>query len=91
MAPRACISQSPAVYAYMFACVANTGSQKGCMAVLRNWVPDMEREDPPVKLEGEVSEAVKACLMVADPSITGDAEATSEAKGEWLSMWRRCQ
>jgi hypothetical protein len=91
MAPRACASQSAAVYAYMFACVANTGSQKGCMTVLRNWVSDMNREEPPVRLEGDVAEAVKACLRVADPNIEMDAAEGSELKGEWVDLWRRCQ
>lgn len=90
MAPRACKPNTPAMYAYMFACVANTGHQRGCMAVLRNWLPDMSQEDPPVKLNGDVAEAVKACLRVADPHVEQDAAEVPELKGEWLSIWRQC-
>jgi hypothetical protein len=90
MAPRACQPQSSAMYEFMFTCVANTRSQKGCMTVLRHWVLDMERETPPVKLEGAVAEAVKACLRVADPNVEQDAHSSAEIDGEWLSLWRRC-
>lgn len=91
MAPRACKPNSPAMYAYMFACVANTGHQRGCMSVLRNWLPDMGREVPPVKLDGDVAEAVKACLRVADPHVEQDAAEIPELKGEWVSIWRQCR
>ena len=89
MAPRHGGTNSPASYSFMFACVANSGNQKGCMTVLRNWTSDMDAETPPIKLEGEVGDAVKACLRVADPKVEQDA-LDPALKGEWLTIWRRC-
>jgi hypothetical protein len=90
MAPRADAPQSPEIYAFMFACVANTGNQRACMTVLRNWASEMDRENPPIKLEGDLGQAVKACLRIADPKIEEDAESSSDLEGEWVTIWRRC-
>jgi hypothetical protein len=83
-------SRSPALWACMFQLVAETNHQKGCMTVLRTWIPDMDREEPQVKLEGEVLEGVKACLAVADPSVDKKMLYDPEARGEWINLWRRC-
>ena len=81
--------QTAALYAFMFSRMAETRHQKACISVLRTWLPDIEREVPAVRLEGEVAQAVKACLLVADPFIERDA-SDPKTKGEWISMWRRC-
>jgi hypothetical protein len=82
--------RSPTLWALMFKLVAKTKHQKGCMTVLRSWIPDMDREEPQVKLEGEVLEGVKACLAVADPSVNQEMLYDPEARGEWINLWRRC-
>ena len=82
--------RSPALWALMFKLVAETKHQKGCMTVLRTWIPDMDREEPQVKLKGEVLEGVKACLAVADPSVDQEMLDDPEARGEWINLWRRC-
>jgi hypothetical protein len=88
MAPRLGKPQSASMYAFMFGAVAQSRHQKGCMNVLRTWVQNMEREDPPVSLEGNVAEAVRECLKVADPYIEHDIANSPSLKGEWLSIWR---
>jgi hypothetical protein len=90
MAPRRQQPQSAEMYSFMFISIANTGVEKACMFVLRNWISDMDREIPQVKLEGPVAEAVKACLKVADPLVENDANGNPQARGEWIDLWRRC-
>jgi hypothetical protein len=82
--------RSPALWALMFNLVAETRHQRGCMTVLRAWIPDMDREEPQVRLEGEVLEGVMACLAVADPSVKKEMLYDPEARGEWINLWRRC-
>jgi hypothetical protein len=81
--------QSAPLYIFMFGRIAETRHQKACINVLRTWFPDIEREVPAVPLEGRVAQAVKACLLVADPFVERDAR-DPRAKGEWISMWRKC-
>jgi hypothetical protein len=90
MCPRRGMPQSAEMYALMFGMVARIGNQKACMSVLRTWIPDLEREEPAVKLQGLVAESVKACLKVADPYVEQDAIDAPDMKGEWLSLWRKC-
>ena len=89
MAPRRGKPNSASMYAFMFGTVAQSKHQRGCINVLRSWVPDMAREDPPVLLEGSVGEAVRECLRVADPYIEHDILNSPDVKGEWLSLWRQ--
>jgi hypothetical protein len=91
MAPRQGQPNSAAMYAFMFSTVAQTEHQKACMNVLRTWTAEMGRERPPVALQGEVAEAIKACLRVADPYIEQAVVDAPDAKGEWLSMWQKCR
>ncbi len=75
-------SRSAALYACMFQRVAETNHQKGCINVLRTWMDEMDREEPQVKLEGEVLTAVQACLAVVD---------IREVEGEWSNLRQRCR
>jgi hypothetical protein len=81
--------QTAPLYAFMFNRIASTKHQRACINVLRTWFPDVEREVPAVPLKGEVAQAVKACLLVADPFVERDV-SDPKAKGEWISMWRKC-
>ncbi|PBP25621.1 hypothetical protein BUE80_DR003514 [Diplocarpon rosae] len=89
MAPKQGQPQSAILYAFMFGSVAQTCDQKACMAVLRTWIPDLEAEKPAIELDGEVGKAIQACLRISVPSIEQDAIRSPDAKGEWLSLWRR--
>jgi len=97
MAPNRGQPQSPRMYAFMFNEVAKTNNLKGCMTVLRTWVPEMAAEDYIVssgdpgqsqQYEQNVEKAIQACLKVAEPSVEEDA-ANTNANGEWVDMWRR--
>ncbi|KAE8447686.1 hypothetical protein EG329_010492 [Mollisiaceae sp. DMI_Dod_QoI] len=91
MAPRQNKPQTASMYAFMLFHVAQTQNQKACMTVLRTWSVDLLHEEPAIEICGDVSEALKACLLVADPHVERDANDNPEAKGEWISLWRRCQ
>lgn len=81
--------RSAELYATLFQRVAETGHERGVTKALRTWVVEMDREVPAVPLEGDVREAVEACLRIVDP----DAEAKAQirgAVGEWIPLWRRC-
>lgn len=91
MAPQRAQPNSANMYAFMFGTVAQTGHQKACMNVLRTWVPEMEREQPPVAFKRDVAEAIKACLKVADPYIEEAVLHTPGYNGEWLALWQKCQ
>ncbi|KAI9780231.1 MAG: ATPase synthesis protein 25 mitochondrial [Geoglossum umbratile] len=80
-----------ALYALMFRSIANTRNQAECMRALRVRIPDMESEEPPVQLVGEVALEAKRCLTVADPYVSADAKKAPLVDGEWTRLWRRCE
>ncbi|KAH8596108.1 hypothetical protein B0O99DRAFT_621052 [Bisporella sp. PMI_857] len=92
------LPQYPDMYEYMFNAVASTQHQKGCMAVLRTWVPEFYIEDytsvPPEQaplIKGSIvlaEQAIQSCLRIAEPNIERNAEK-EDARGEWIDMWRK--
>ena len=80
--------QSARMYAFMFRRVAEANNQKKSITALRVWVPEMDRENPKVVMEGDVAEAVKALVRVADP-YAEQAAKDPAARGEWIDLWRR--
>jgi hypothetical protein len=91
MAHRRGKHQSASIYAFMFASVAGTGHQMGCMKALRIWTSSMTHESPPVPMEGQVAQAIRACLKVADPSVEEKANSNPESNDEWVVLWRKCR
>lgn len=85
--PKLMRPRSGAMYAEMFRAMAKTKRQDQCIKSLQNWVPEMDIEKPPVKLEGEVAKAVKDCLLVAHPNVKEHARKGTDATGEWVSLW----
>jgi Ribosomal silencing factor during starvation len=85
------LRRSEALYALMFRSVANTCNQAECINALRIRVPDMESEEPPVQLVGEVALAVKKCLTIADPWVSEHVKKIPLVDGEWTRLWRRCE
>lgn len=79
------------LYALLFRCVARRGHQSKTMAVLRQSIASMSREEPPVKLEGEIAKAVLQCCRVADPRIEDDVRTRRNERGEWVRLYRKCQ
>ena len=86
---RAMRSRPRELYITMFRCTARRNHQAEAMRCLRECVPDMTYEERPVDMDAEIAEAVKACLVVAEPDI-GRIASHTDALGEWASLWRRC-
>lgn len=76
---------SSVMYAFMFSRVAEAKNQKACMNVLRIWPAEMQSKH--VLLEGAVAEAVRACLMVADPMIAKRAAENPDNTGDMVPLW----
>jgi len=89
MAPLRSHPQSPDMYAFMFWKVAETRNQRACINVLRAFLPQLEKEEPSVEYEENLAEAVKTCLLIADPFVQQNA-SDPKAIGEWILTWRRC-
>lgn len=79
------------LYVAMFRGVAQSGHQARNMDALREWVPEMDQEEPPVSMDAAVAEAIQACLVVAEPSLESIAVDESSLESEWVQLWRRCQ
>lgn len=85
------VPRSEDMYAEMFRALARGKLQHQCAQVLETWVPAMDKEETPVRLEGKVAKAVKDCLLVAHPTVEEDARAGSGATDRWVSLWVQCQ
>ncbi|CAD0088393.1 unnamed protein product [Aureobasidium mustum] len=83
MSPR-----SSDMYVTMFESVAERNSQKDAMDALRQCVPEMLREQPAIRLGGQVAAAVLRCLHVAEPR--AEKLARQGNRGEWAVLWLRC-
>ena len=78
------------LYQNLFRHIANTGNQKLCLSALREWVPEMEREDPPVALQGDqvLIYEITRSLRIADPR-SEQLAVENEGYGEWSRLWWR--
>jgi Ribosomal silencing factor during starvation len=81
--------RSSELYSFMFHNVARSGHQKRCIDTLDTYLPMMECEDPPVKLEGEVARSVMDCLKVVDPDIEQKRYSGSNGVGKWVRLWNQ--
>ena len=82
--------RSANLYILMYHSVALTMNQSNCMEALRTWVPEMQIEEPPVKLEGAVAGAVMECVRVAEPDIEDVVARQGSEKGEIPRLWGQC-
>ncbi len=88
MAAQGNMSQSGAIYNFMFKTIAATRSQLACINVLRNWVPVMEQEKPSIQ-PAVVLDGLKACLLITDPDIEKYDLNSPDDGGEWVALYRR--
>lgn len=80
------------LYTLMFHRVAETKNQIQCIDVLRNLVPEMALEMPPVRLEGPVAKAVMECLRIVSPDPrSGLAKSNWYHEARWTALWRLCE
>ncbi|KAG9525083.1 hypothetical protein KCV07_g1418, partial [Aureobasidium melanogenum] len=81
-------ARSSDMYVIMFEQIAETNSRKDAMNALRQCVPEMLREQPAVRLGGQVAAAILRCLLVAEPR--AEKMAREGNRGEWAVLWLRC-
>lgn len=86
--PCSFLHRSSIMYTTLFHAIARTNSQTMAIDALRSCLPNMTREEPPIKLEGDVAAAVKQCLVVAEPNARNLGE--NGGTTEWAILWRRC-
>ena len=79
------------VYVAMFQRLAARGHQAEVLEALRALVPTMDREEPPVELDGDIADSIKECLRVANPTIDNQAAEDWESNDELYDLWRRCE
>ena len=86
--PRRMSPRSSDMYVIMFDKTAERNSQKDAMDALRQCVPEMVREQPPVKFGGQVAAAILRCLQVAEPQ--AERLAREGNRGKWALLYMRC-
>ena len=79
------------LYHALFKRVAQKNHQAYVIRMLRERVPDMAQEEPPVLFDKELAEAVMDCLLIAEPNVKSMAMDESNHDREWVRLWRRCQ
>ena len=79
------------LYQALFKRVAQRNHQAYVIRMLRERVPDMAQEEPPVRFDKELAEAVMDCLLIAEPNVKSMAMDESNHDREWVRLWRHCQ
>lgn len=72
--------RTPEMYAILFRGIAGTGNQAKCQEALNDQISEMQLEEPPVALEGDVADAVRSCLIAAQVNLR---------EGIWAKLWTR--
>ncbi|KAL4939296.1 ATPase synthesis protein 25, mitochondrial [Aspergillus oleicola] len=76
-------------YTMLFRIFAHEGDEREARRCITDWVPMMKREDPPVRLEGELLEDVIECLRLCETDIERKAEEGKQTA--FVKLWRECQ
>lgn len=79
------------LYQALFKRVAQRNHQAYVIRMLRERVPEMAQEEPPVRFDKELAEAVMDCLLIAEPNVKSMAMDESHHDREWVRLWRHCQ
>lgn len=79
------------LYQALFKRVAQRNHQAYVIRMLRERVPDMGQEEPPVRFDKELAEVVMDCLLIAEPNVKSMAMVESNHDREWVRLWRLCQ
>ena len=79
------------LYQALFKRVAQRNHQAYVIRMLRERVPDMDQEEPPVRFDKELAEAVMDCLLIAEPNVESMAMDEWNHEREWVRLWRLCQ
>ncbi|KAL4797866.1 Pex12 amino terminal region-domain-containing protein [Aspergillus venezuelensis] len=76
-------------YVMVFRMFAHEADEREARRCITDWVPMMQREDPPIKLEGELLNEVIALLKLCEADIQKKAE--DGKKTPFVKLWRECQ
>ncbi|EGD89086.1 ATPase synthesis protein 25, mitochondrial [Trichophyton rubrum D6] len=82
------IPRTKELYLLMFRLHAKLGNQRQAVDCLSSWVPMMAREQPPVALDEELTRAIMACMLVADPAI--DQKTDDGTVSQFTRLWKQC-
>ncbi|EFE42776.1 conserved hypothetical protein [Trichophyton verrucosum HKI 0517] len=82
------IPRTKELYLLMFRLHAKLGHQRQAVDCLSSWVPMMAREQPPVALDEELTRAIMACMLVADPAI--DQKTDDGTVSQFTRLWKQC-
>lgn len=96
MAPRHGLPRSEELYIHMWNTMAASQHERRCREAVRSYFFEMLNEEPPVRPEGAVKEALEACLRVAKPEaeetartlIPHNRETEAASEEEFVHMWR---
>ncbi|KAK2873688.1 ATPase synthesis protein 25 mitochondrial [Arthroderma sp. PD_2] len=80
--------RSKELYLLMFRLHAKLGHQRQAVECLSSWVPMMAREQPPVRMDEELTKAIMACMLVADPAI--DQKSDDGTVSQFTRLWKHC-
>ncbi|KAM5504854.1 ATPase synthesis protein 25, mitochondrial [Microsporum canis] len=82
------IPRSKELYILLFRLHAKLGHQRQAAECLSSWVPMMAREEPPVENDAELTKAIMACMLVADPAI--DQKVDDGTMSQFTRLWKQC-
>ena len=87
--PMAMRARPKELYCAILDCAASHNHQAKAIDCLRECVAEMEIEEPPIELDANIAQAIKKCLLVADPNAPHEA-ADNGSNAEWGKLWRQC-
>jgi hypothetical protein len=88
--PKRLQRRSQEMYTDLCYCLADSMDQGQCFYGLNEWLPEIDAEEPAVPLTGPLADAVMKCLLVINPIIMEQAQASDDHPGQWVRLWRRC-
>ncbi|EER42076.1 conserved hypothetical protein [Histoplasma capsulatum H143] len=83
------IARDKALYVFLFQLHAESDGWQCFTTQLLNCIPMMERENPPVHLDGELAEVTQKCITIAYPEIIDRVERNEQ--NPLVRMWHRCR
>jgi hypothetical protein len=75
-------------YELLFRLHAELGESIRARDCVSTWASMMEREEPPVALEGEIVPQLMACIRLSDPSVPG--KSSEGMPSSMAVLWNRC-
>ncbi|KAL4742358.1 ATPase synthesis protein 25, mitochondrial [Aspergillus similis] len=76
-------------YEMLFRLHADSGDAHLTRECISTWAPMMSREDPPIRLEGDLVAHLRDCLLLADERTP--ARAAEGAQSLFAKLWRACE